>query len=81
MVYIDAFNFYFGAVKGTPYKWLDFGKFCRLLLPNNQIVGIRYFTARVRPLPHDPDQPTRQQIYWRALRTIPNFSLYEGHFL
>jgi hypothetical protein len=81
IVYIDAFNFYFGAVKGTPYKWLDFGKLCSLLLPNNRIVAIKYFTARVRPLPHDAHQPTRQQVYWRALRTISNFSLHEGHFL
>lgn len=22
-VYVDAFNLYFGCVKGTPYKWLD----------------------------------------------------------
>jgi hypothetical protein len=22
-VYIDGFNLYYGAVKGTPYKWLD----------------------------------------------------------
>ncbi len=21
--YIDGFNLYYGAVKGTPYKWLD----------------------------------------------------------
>ena len=23
-IYIDGFNLYYGAVKGTPYKWLDF---------------------------------------------------------
>lgn len=22
-VYIDGYNFYFGCLKGTPYKWLD----------------------------------------------------------
>lgn len=22
-VYVDAFNLYYGAVKDTPYKWLD----------------------------------------------------------
>lgn len=25
-VYIDGFNFYYGAVKDTAYKWLDFKK-------------------------------------------------------
>lgn len=23
-IYIDGFNFYYGCLKGTPYKWLDF---------------------------------------------------------
>ena len=81
VVYFDAFNFYFGAIKGTPFKWVDLGKLCSLLLPNNQIIAIKYFTARVRPQPHDPDQPVRQQVYWRALRTLPNLTIYEGHFL
>jgi len=30
-VYIDGFNFYYGAVKGTPYRWLDFAQFCAVL--------------------------------------------------
>ena len=81
VVYFDAFNFYFGAIKGTRFKWVDLGKLCSLLLPNNQIDAIKYFTARVRAQPHNPDQPLRQQTYWRALRTIPNLSIYEGHFL
>jgi uncharacterized LabA/DUF88 family protein len=81
VVYFDAFNFYFGAIKGTPFRWVDLGKLCSFLLPNNQITVIKYFTARVRPQPHDPDQPVRQQIYWRALRTLPILSICEGHFL
>lgn len=24
-VYIDGFNLYYGALKGSPYKWLDLG--------------------------------------------------------
>ena len=23
IVYIDGFNFYYGAIRGTQYKWLD----------------------------------------------------------
>ena len=30
IVYIDGFNFYYGAVKDTPHTWLDFEAFCRL---------------------------------------------------
>ena len=68
-VYVDGFNLYYGAVKDTPYKWLNPQKLCDLLLPNHNITKIKYFTARISARPNDPDQPTRQQFYLRALRT------------
>lgn len=80
-VYVDGFNFYFGAVKGTPYKWLNIAEMCRALLPNHQINQIKYFTARVIARPHDPQQPVRQAIYFRALQTLPNLSIIYGAFL
>ena len=46
-VYIDAFNLYYGCLKGSPYRWLDLGLLCRLLLPGYSINRIRYFTAVV----------------------------------
>lgn len=45
--YIDGFNLYYGAVKDTPYRWLDLSRMCQLLLPGHQIAKIKYFTARV----------------------------------
>ena len=33
IVYVDGFNFYHGAVKGTPYKWLDLAALCQRMLP------------------------------------------------
>jgi len=80
-VYIDGFNLYYGAVKGTPYKWLDLARLCKVMLPNDTITAIKYFTARVSARPHDPDLPTRQQIYLRALKSIPNLTIIYGHFL
>ena len=80
-VYIDGFNLYYGAVKGTPYKWLDLQRMCELLLPQNEIVRIKYFTAKVSSRAGDPSQPLRQQIYLRALQTIPNIRIIYGHFL
>jgi len=80
-VYVDGFNLYYGAVKGTPHKWLNILKLCQLLLPKNQILKIKYFTALVTARPGDPDQPNRQQIYLRALRTLPDFEIIYGHFL
>ena len=81
MVYVDGFNLYYGAVKRTPYKWLNILALCNFLLPKNQIIGIKYFTALVTARPNDPDQPNRQQLYLRALRTIPNLDIIYGHFL
>lgn len=81
-IYIDGFNLYYGCVKGTPFRWLDVARLSSLLLPKgHQIHRIRYFTARVSARPKDPDAPTRQQIYLRALATLPNLSISFGHFL
>ena len=79
IVYIDGFNFYYVAVKDTPHKWLDFEAFCRLL-PRDNIVKIRYFTARISALPNDPQAPARQDTYLRALRTLPLIEIHYGHF-
>jgi uncharacterized LabA/DUF88 family protein len=81
VVYVDGFNLYYGAVKGTPYKWLDISKMVQLLLPKNQILKIKYFTALVGPRPNNPGQPLRQQLYLRALQTIPSLEIIFGHFL
>ena len=80
-VYIDGFNLYYGALRGTPYKWLDIAKLCQTLLPSDNIGSIKYFTAKVSALSGDPGQPIRQQLYLRALSTIPNVSIIYGHFL
>lgn len=81
IVYIDGFNLYYGALKGTPYKWLDLGRLCQRLLPDDSIVAIKYYTARVSARPGNLTAPTDQQMYLRALRTIPNLSITYGHFL
>jgi hypothetical protein len=46
-VYVDAFNLYYGSLRGTPYRWLDLGALCARLLPKDRINRIRYFTATV----------------------------------
>lgn len=81
-IYIDGFNLYYGAVKGTPYKWLNVAELCRLLLPSHYHINrIKYFTARVKSRPPDLNQHVRQQMYLRALKTLPNLTVIEGHFL
>lgn len=80
-VYIDGFNLYYGSLRRTPFRWLDLGKLCDLLLPKNDVRAIKYFTALVKPRPDDPQQPIRQQTYLRALKTVPRCSVILGHFL
>lgn len=82
IIYIDGFNFYYRAVKNTPYKWLDFKSlFQKLLSAKNQIIQIKYFTALVSGK-HNPQKPIKQQTFLRALKTfIPEIEIYYGHFL
>lgn len=80
-IYIDGFNLYYSAVRGTPYKWLDLFALCHLLFPNKNIQDIKYFSAKVKASKHDLDAPTRQNSYWRALKTIRNLEIIKGHFV
>ncbi|HEY98577.1 MAG TPA: NYN domain-containing protein [Dehalococcoidia bacterium] len=80
-VYIDGFNLYYCAVKGTSFKWLDLNKLCSNLFSGKHIDKIYYFTAKIRAPRHDPNASTRQEIYWRALKTLPNLEIIKGHFV
>lgn len=80
-VYIDGFNLYYCAVKGTSYKWLDLFALSSNLFPTVTIKKIQYFSAKVKALPHDPSAPTRQDTYWRALKTIPQLEIIKGNFV
>ena len=47
-VYVDGFNLYYGALRGTPYRWLDLCAFARKLLrPGDELNRLRYFSALV----------------------------------
>jgi uncharacterized LabA/DUF88 family protein len=82
-IYIDGFNFYYGAVKGTPHKWLNFkALFETVLASKYNIRTIKYFTAYVSALPNDPKQPDRQRIFLKALQAhIPEIQIILGKFM
>lgn len=81
-IYIDGFNLYYGSLKGHPgLKWLNPLEMSRRLLPDREINRIRYFTALVTPRPHNPDELYRQNVYLRALRTVPNLTIHFGRFV
>jgi hypothetical protein len=80
-VYIDGFNLYYGALKGTKYKWLDLKALMSRVLPSSHnIIKIKYFTARVSGSA-DPDAPRRQAIYIKAMKTLPEIEIHFGSFL
>jgi hypothetical protein len=60
IVYIDGFNLYYGALRGSPSKWLDLEALSRRLLPKDDIHLIRYFTAPASP--PDPTTPNRRNV-------------------
>lgn len=93
IAYIDGFNLYHGLrdSKFQRFYWLDMTALARLLLlPNQTLVKTKYFTARIAgPKPVDSPQKAdainqrrkRQTLYLDALATLPDFKMYEGHYL
>jgi uncharacterized LabA/DUF88 family protein len=87
-VYVDGFNLYHRALKqprapdGSTFKWLDLEKLAAHVLSNPKytINRIRYFTAKVRAMPNDQQAPVRQQMYLRALATLPCVTVHFGYF-
>lgn len=83
-VYVDGFNLYYGLKsKGwRRYYWLDLRRLAENLLQSGQqLMTVRYFTARVIRLADDPEQSERQQTYLEALETLTDLYIHYGYFL
>ena len=81
-LYVDGFNFYYQYIKkNDAYKWLNFeALFKNLDLKKGQIQFIRYFTAKVIPSKKYPNESTKQEVFLRALKTVPNMDIHFGVF-
>lgn len=89
-VYIDGFNFYYGVLKGTSYKWLDLHKlFYKSILPSVGIgvkpedLIIKYFTADIlERAVKSSDSLTDQQNYHHALKGYigDNIEIIKGYY-
>ncbi len=78
--YIDGFNLYFGLRQQgwRKYMWLDLTKLsASVLLPRFELVHTKYFTSRVRG---NIGKQERQGAFLDALSTLPNLSIYWGHY-
>jgi uncharacterized LabA/DUF88 family protein len=79
--YVDGFNLYYRALKGTPYKWLNLRAFLTSILgPTYSLEAIRYYTADVSGK-RDPTAHAHQQAYIRALKTLPELTIHRGSFI
>lgn len=84
VVYIDGFNLYFGlkARGWRRFYWLDPRLLARnLLKPRQQLVCVKYFTARISAHPSDPGKQKRQATWLEALETLPDTKVFYGHYL
>lgn len=83
-IYIDGFNLYYW-LKKTPYRWVNLETLALNAISrpgqSNEVVAVKYFTARVADTRDDPDKSTRQDIYFQALRAaIPSLQIVAGEF-
>ncbi|MDP1715172.1 MAG: NYN domain-containing protein [Anaerolineales bacterium] len=81
ITYIDGYNLYYGLrSKGWKrFYWLNVQALAKQFLkPNQTLVMTRYFTTVVK---QPEDKRRRQAVFLDALKTLPNFQIYYGHFL
>ncbi len=81
IVYIDGFNFYYGLRKNAVwrrYYWIDVVKLFEMFLrPNQELVAVKYFSAKVA----DNDKSLRQNAFFQANKENPKFHLVLGKYL
>jgi hypothetical protein len=41
-VYVDAFNLYYGSLKGTPYKWLNIRKCVSWISRRIRLIALKF---------------------------------------
>ena len=88
-IYIDGYNLYYGALHGTPYKWLDVVKLCNRICneqqPSSKITTVKFFTAPVKAKvsTHGQQSLVSQAAYLKALRTLhpDTIEIIQGYFI
>lgn len=79
IVYIDGYNFYYGLLKNTTYKWLDtialVKHICHIQNPKFNVIAVKFFTAPVitRVASKGEKAQQAQNVYHKALASrYPN---------
>ena len=81
IVYVDGFNFYYGlksSARWKKYYWLNIVKlFESFMRPNQELVAVKYFSART----NDLEQSRRQNAFFQANQENTKFHLVLGKYL
>jgi hypothetical protein len=81
IVYVDGFNLYYRALRKPEHKWLNVQLLAETLLADDDVLCVKYFTAKIQPSKIDPRKHVRQQVYFRALETLPKVDLWYGNYI
>ncbi len=73
IVYVDGFNLFYGALKGTAFKWLDLLSLARELFPSDTIERVHFCTALIQGADR-----WKQERYLSALSTYPEITVHKG---
>ncbi|SHN92381.1 hypothetical protein BHECKSOX_586 [Bathymodiolus heckerae thiotrophic gill symbiont] len=88
IVYIDGFNFYYGRLKTTSYKWLDLFKLfdeqlIKEINPETELLTVKLFTADIKAKFSrlGKESEHSQRIYHMALLAMPkNVEIIKGYY-
>ena len=88
IVYIDGFNFYYGRLKSTPFKWLDLYKLfneslIHSIVPESELLAVKFFTADIKAnfSRLGKTSETAQRIYHNALlASSGNIEIIKGYY-
>ncbi len=80
MILIDGNNLYHELKGHFGRSDLDFGKFCKKLAGNRDLVRTYYYNAPVDQT-REPDRYARQQQFFRSLQRLPYFELRLGRLV
>ena len=80
IVYVDGFNFYYGLKKPKwrKYYWIDIVQLFEMFMrPNQELVAVKYFSARQT----DSGKSNRQNAFFQANKENPKFKLILGKYI
>lgn len=81
IIYIDGFNLYWGILRHFPkWKWLNLQSFFEALRLDDEVLGVKYFTAIVERDKPQSSTREKQARYLNALKTLPKILLIYGKF-